>query len=143
MPHAPVTAPLRAPQWFVFGLMASVTFVGLLSELLPSGVLPQMSDGLGVGASRIGMLVGVYALASSVCAIPLVSATLAVNRKHLLLVLLGGFAVSNIVVGVSSSYAVIVGARIVGGVCAGVMWPMIAAYGTRLFRPTGTAGSSP
>ena len=135
MSHAPMTAPLRAPQWFVFGLMASVTFVGLLSELLPSGVLPQMAEGLGVSPSRIGMLVGVYALASALCTIPLVSATLAVNRKHLLLVLLGGFAISNIVVALSSSYAVIVGARIAGGVCAGVMWPMIAAYGTRLAPP--------
>jgi predicted MFS family arabinose efflux permease len=32
----------------------------------------------------------------------------------------------------SSSYIVIVVCRILGGVCAGVMWPMIAAYGTRL-----------
>ena len=46
--------------------------------------------------------------------------------------LLVGFAVSNIVVGLSSSYTVIITARIVGGICAGVMWPMIAAYGTRL-----------
>jgi len=32
-------------SWFVFGLMASVTFVGILSELVPSGILPQMTDG--------------------------------------------------------------------------------------------------
>jgi predicted MFS family arabinose efflux permease len=119
-------------SWFVFGLMASVTFVGILSELLPSGVLPQMAEGLGVSDAQVGLLVGIYALASAVCAIPLVSATLAVNRKSLLLVLLAGFAASNIVVAVSSSYAIIVALRIVGGICAGVMWPMIAAYGTRL-----------
>src|SRR5690606_25221330 len=77
----------------------------------------------------------VYALASAVCAIPLVRATLPMNRKHLLMVLLVGFAVSNLVVGLSSSYAVLVGARIAGGICAGVMWPMIAAYGTRLVPP--------
>src|SRR5690606_12189540 len=139
MPDASTTpvpaAPLRAPQWFVFGLMASVTFVGLLSELIPSGILPQMGEDLGVSESRIGMLVGVYALASALCTIPLVRATLPMNRKHLLLVLLAGFAVSNLVVGLSTSYAVMVGARIVGGVCAGVMWPMIAAYGTRLVPP--------
>ena len=129
------TAPQPEPRWFVFGLMASVTFVGLLSELIPSGILPQMSEDLGVSESRIGMLVGVYALASALCAIPLIRATLPVNRKQLLLVLLAGFAVSNLVVGLSSSYAVMVGARIVGGVCAGVMWPMIAAYGTRLVPP--------
>lgn len=119
-------------SWFVFGLMASVTFVGILSELVPSGVLPQMTEGLGVSEARVGFLVGVYALASAVFAIPLVSATLAVNRKKLLMALLIGFAVSNIVVALSSSYAVIIVLRVVGGICAGVMWPMIAAYGTRL-----------
>jgi predicted MFS family arabinose efflux permease len=119
-------------SWFVLGLMASVTFVGILSELVPSGILPQMTEGLGVEESEIGFLVGVYALASALAAIPLISATLAVNRKALLLALLIGFAASNIVVGLSSSYTVIIAFRIVGGICAGVMWPMIAAYGTRL-----------
>ncbi|MBN8772842.1 MAG: MFS transporter [Thiobacillus sp.] len=112
--------------------MSSVTFVGILSELLPSGILPQMAEGLGVADTQVGFLVGVYALASAICAIPLVSATLAVNRKRLLLALLIGFAASNIVVAVSSSYSVIIACRILGGICAGVMWPMIAAYGTRL-----------
>ncbi len=122
----------RELSWFVFGLMASVTFVGILSELMPSGLLPQMSQGLGVSETQVGFLVGVYALASAICAIPLVSATLAVNRKKLLLALLAGFAASNILVAVSSSVAIIVACRILGGICAGVMWPMIAAYGTRL-----------
>lgn len=122
-------------SWFVLGLMSSVTFVGILSELLPSGVLPQMAAGLGVSENQIGFLVGVYALASAIFAIPLVRATLPVNRKAVLLVLLAGFAVSNIVVGLSSSYTVIVISRIIGGLCAGVMWPMIAAYGTRLVPP--------
>ncbi len=119
-------------SWFVLGLMASITFVGILSELVPSGILPQMTEGLGVEESEVGFLVGVYALASAVAAIPLISATLAFNRKTLLMVLLVGFAISNIVVGLSSSYSIIIASRIVGGICAGVMWPMIAAYGTRL-----------
>jgi len=119
-------------SWFIFGLMASVTFVGILSELVPSGILPQMTEGLGVEENEVGFLVGVYALASAIAAIPLISATLAFNRKALLLALLIGFAASNFVVGLSSSYAVIILFRIVGGICAGVMWPMIAAYGTRL-----------
>lgn len=122
----------QAFSWFIFGLMASVTFVGILSELVPSGVLPQMTEGLGIEESDVGFMVGVYALASAIAAIPLVSATLAFNRKALLMALLVGFGASNIIVGVSSSYPVIIAARVVGGICAGVMWPMIAAYGTRL-----------
>ncbi|WP_206076984.1 MFS transporter [Palleronia sediminis] len=81
---------------------------------------------------RRGLFGGVYALASAVFAIPLVSATLALNRKLLLQLLLAGFAVSNIVVAFANSYSLIVASRILGGICAGVMWPMIAAYGTRL-----------
>ena len=118
--------------WLIFVLMAGVTFVGILSELVPSGILPQMTDGLGISEGNVGFLVGVYALASAISAIPLISATLAVNRKALLMALLIGFAASNFVVALSSSYSVILGCRIVGGICAGVMWPMIAAYGTRL-----------
>ncbi len=134
-----IIAPVREERgfsWFVFGLMASVTFVGILSELVPSGILPQMTEGLDVDESAVGFLVGVYALASAVAAIPLVSATLALNRKTLLMALLAGFAASNIVVALSSSYVVIVACRIIGGICAGVMWPMIAAYGTRLVPET-------
>src|SRR5690625_2394794 len=136
MTSSPSSTPqqngLQTFSWFIFGLMASVTFLGILSELVPSGILPQMTDGLDVEESEIGFLVGVYALASAIAAIPLISATLAFNRKTLLMLLLIGFAASNLVVGLSLSYAVIVTCRILGGICAGVMWPMIAAYGTRL-----------
>ncbi|WP_019672136.1 MFS transporter [Psychrobacter lutiphocae] len=119
-------------SWFIFGLMASVTFVGILSELVPSGILPQMTEGLGIEETQVGFLVGVYALASAIFAIPLISMTLSVNRKTLLLLLLGGFALSNIIVGLTSSYYLIVAMRILGGICAGIMWPMIAAYGAAL-----------
>ncbi len=119
-------------SWFVFGLMASVTFVGILSELVPSGILPQMTEGLGIEHTQVGFLVGIYALASAIFAIPLISMTLWVNRKILLLALLAGFTVSNFVVGITSSYPLIIAMRILGGICAGIMWPMIAAYGTAL-----------
>ena len=58
-------------SWFVLSLMASVTFVGILSELVPSGILPQMTEGLGIEESEVGFMVGVYALASAIAAIPL------------------------------------------------------------------------
>ncbi|WP_289044042.1 MFS transporter [uncultured Aliiroseovarius sp.] len=119
-------------SWFVLGLMSSVTFVGILSELVPSGILPQMAADLGIDEGDVGFLVGVYALASAIFAIPLISVTLTMNRKLLLLLLLAGFAVSNFVVAVTSSYQIMVAFRVLGGLCAGVMWPMIAAYGTRL-----------
>ena len=50
----------------------------------------------------------------------------------LLMILLAGFAVSNIVAGFIHNYIIIIVLRVLGGICAGVMWPMIAAYGMRL-----------
>lgn len=124
--------PNPGVSYFVLGLMASVTFVGILSELVPSGILTELSEGLTVSEAQVGSLVGVYALASAIFAIPMVSLTLGMNRKRLLLMLLTGFAASNILIGFSSSYYFIMAMRVIGGICAGIMWPMIAAYGVRL-----------
>ena len=121
--------------WTIMILMSSVTFVGILSELMPSGILPQMMQELNLSEVQGGNLVGYYALASAIFAIPLISATMHYNRKLLLLLLLAGFALSNVIVAFVSSYAVIISMRVMGGICAGIMWPMIAAYGMRLVSP--------
>ena len=120
--------------WLIMLLMSSVTFLGILSELMPSGVLPQMMSDLKITVGQTGNLVGYYAIASAIFAIPLISMTMQFNRKMLLLILLGGFSVSNIVVGLLHDYSLIIILRVIGGICAGVMWPMIAAYGMRLVK---------
>ncbi len=84
---------------FIMILMSSVTFVGILSELMPSGILPQMMADLNINEVQGGNLVGYYAIASVILAIPLISLTIQFNRKALLLILLAGFAVSNIMAG--------------------------------------------
>ena len=121
--------------WVIMILMSSVTFVGILSELMPSGVLPQIMADLGINEIQGGNLVGYYAIASAIFAIPLIAATIRFNRKTLLLILLVGFSISNIIAGLVHNYYLIIGMRLIGGICAGVMWPMIAAFGMRLVEP--------
>lgn len=112
--------------------MSSVTFLGILSELVPSGILPQMSEGLNVSYSSIGLLVSIYAIASAVGTIPLITLTMEMNRKKLLMILLIIFGVSNAVIAITSSYYIIAAARLAGGVSAGILWPMVSAYAMRL-----------
>ena len=128
--------------WLIMLLMSSVTFVGILSELMPSGVLPQMMADLKITEGQTGNLVGYYAIASAIFAIPLISMTMQFNRKMLLLILLGGFSISNIVAGLLHDYSLIIILRVIGGICAGVMWPMIAAYGMRLVKEENHHGKS-
>lgn len=119
-------------SFFVLCCMASVTMMAILSELVPSGILPQLMDGLNITEAQAGNLVGVYAIASALSAIPMISLTVTMRRKRLLLILLVGFALSNFIVAVSTTYALALIGRLLGGICAGVLWPMIAAYGMKL-----------
>ena len=88
--------------WLYLLLLSSVTFMGILSELVPSGILPQMSEGLQVSYSSIGLLVSVYAIASAIGTIPLITLTMPMNRKKLLTILMVVFGVSNLIIAVSS-----------------------------------------
>ncbi|MDI9519982.1 MAG: MFS transporter [Bacillota bacterium] len=117
---------------FVLLLMSSITFVAILSEMVPAGILGHLSEGLGISQAQAGQMIGIYALASAICAIPLVTATMHINRKKLLLSLLFGFAVSNLLVGLVSNYYVVLAMRVIGGVAAGILWAMISAYGMKL-----------
>jgi predicted MFS family arabinose efflux permease len=121
--------------WLILLIMSSVTFMGILSELVPSGILPQMSEGLDVSYAQIGLLVSVYAIASAVGTIPLITWTIEMNRKTLLLILMLIFGVSNLIIALTSSYYITAASRLAGGIAAGVLWPMVSAYAMRLVPP--------
>ncbi|WP_251374981.1 MFS transporter [Peptoniphilus rachelemmaiella] len=113
-------------------LMATVTLLAILCELVPSGVLPQMSEAFGVSTAKAGGLVGSYAIASAIFGLPLVAFTVTFERRRLLVILLMGFAVANGLVAVAPSYEAAMAGRFLGGICAGTLWPMITAYGMAL-----------
>ena len=66
--------------WILIILMSSVTFVGILSELLPSGVLQQIMEDLNINEVEGGRLIGLYALSSAIFCIPLISLSMQFNR---------------------------------------------------------------
>lgn len=119
-------------EWKYFLLMATVTFFAILSELAPTGVLSLMAGDLNVDLLQAGKLVGHYALASALLGIPLVVASVTLNRKNLLLAIMAGFGIFNLIVGFSTNFTLTYIARFLSGVCAGVLWPMIVAYGIKL-----------
>lgn len=112
--------------------LATAVFVTALTETLPAGVLPGMSESLGVGASATGQTVTVYALGTAATAIPLTAATAGWSRKRLLLTATAGFAGANTVTALSSDYPLTMAARFVAGVAAGLAWALLAGYARRL-----------
>ncbi|MFD4656636.1 MFS transporter [Kitasatospora sp. NPDC058444] len=129
-----LTTPVPLKPFPLSALLALATavFVTGLTENLPAGVLPGMSEALGVSESAAGQTVTVYAIGSAATAIPLSAATAGWGRKRLLLAAMAGFVLANTVTAVSTSYPLTLAARFLAGVAAGLAWALLAGYARRL-----------
>ncbi|RMB35694.1 putative MFS family arabinose efflux permease [Sphingomonas sp. PP-F2F-G114-C0414] len=112
--------------------LAMTGFTAILTETLPAGLLPHIAAGLDVSESLAGQTVTVYAVGSLLAAIPLTLYTQGWRRKPTLLVAIVGFLIFNCVTAVSTSYALTLVARFMGGVAAGLGWGIIAGYARRM-----------
>ncbi|WFB09451.1 MFS transporter [Streptomyces sp. LX-29] len=130
VPDRPAPAP-GLPMAALLAL-ATAVFLTSLTETLPAGLLPAMSEDLGVGESATGQTITVYAVGTALTAIPLTAATAGWRRKRLLLAAMAGFAVANTVTAVSVSYPLTMAARFLAGVAAGLAWALLAGYARRL-----------
>ena len=115
--------------------LAAAGFITILTEAMPAGLLPQMSDGLGVSPALVGQLVTLYALGSLLAAIPLTLLTRGWRRRPLLLIAIGGFALVNSMTALSTHYGVTLVARFFAGVFAGLLWALLAGYASRMVAP--------
>ncbi|MFC8431090.1 MFS transporter [Streptomyces sp. NPDC057253] len=127
-------APASLP-WSGLLALSTAAFTAVLTELLPAGLLPRMAPALGVSEARVGFLVTGYAVASFAAAIPLTALLRGLPRRPVLVGTLLGFALSNAVVALSSSYALTFGARLVAGCVGGTLWAMLAGYAARMVPP--------
>ncbi|MFJ1704671.1 MFS transporter [Kitasatospora sp. NPDC088346] len=142
MPPAPTTDlpeprlknPARLPLRALLALFATA-FGAVMTELLPAGLLPRMSDGLHVPEARVGYLVTAYAAASFLAAVPLTAALRGVRRRRVLIGGLLGFALANTVTAVSTCYPLTLTARLLAGAVGGTLWAMLAGYAARLAPP--------
>ena len=126
----PGTAP--AFPWLALVILAGAIFVSVTSEFLPTGLLPQMADGLGVSESRVGLLVTVFAGTVVLSAAPLTSLTYRYGRKNLVVVVLIGFAITNFLGAIAPNYEIMLLSRVLGGLAHGLFWAVVGAYAGHL-----------
>ncbi|MFG3232333.1 MFS transporter [Streptomyces antibioticus] len=121
--------------WSGLLALSTAAFTAVVTELLPAGLLPRMAPALGVSEARVGFLVTGYAAASFVAAVPVTALLRGLPRRPVLIGALLGFALSNAVVALSSSYGVTFAARLLAGVMGGTLWAMLAGYAARMVPP--------
>ncbi|MGA6151004.1 MFS transporter [Stenotrophomonas sp. NPDC077461] len=129
------TAVTRLPLGGLLAL-ACAGFVTILTEALPAGLLSPMSVDLGVSRALVGQLVTVYALGSLLAALPMTALTRRLPRRPLLLAAIAGFAVINTLTALTHDYTVMLVARFVAGISAGLLWSLVAGYASRMVVPS-------
>ena len=123
--------PDTFPWWGLLAL-ATAAFTDVVTDLLPAGLLPQMSTALHVPQARVGLLVSAFAIASALAAIPVTAVLRGLPRRPVLIWVLAGFALLNAVTAVSGWYPLTFAARLLAGVMGGTLWSMLAGYAARM-----------
>lgn len=115
--------------------LTMAAFITVLTESLPAGLMPWMTADLHVSEAMVGQLVTLYAAGTLLTAMPLAAATQRWRRRPLLVAAIGGFVVVNTITALAANYALLLAARFLAGVSAGVLWALAAGYAARMVPP--------
>jgi predicted MFS family arabinose efflux permease len=107
-------------------VLAGGTFVFVTTETQPIALLSPMAHGLGVSESSVGLLMTAYAAVAALTAIPLTIFASRIPRRGLVIATVSILVVSQIGLALAPSYAVALGARLLGALAHGVFWSVIA-----------------
>lgn len=125
---------VRAPRlpWPGLIMLAAGVFLSITIEMLPTGLLPEMSVGLGVAEPFVGLLMSVFAFAVVVTSTPLTALTSRMPRHGLLVAVLAVLGLTTLASALVPEYWMLVAIRVVGGIAHGLFWALVAAYAARL-----------
>jgi predicted MFS family arabinose efflux permease len=129
------TSPLATvPKFPWVGLLAlaAAVFLSVTSEMIPTGLLPDMSASLGVSEAQVGLLVTVFAFTVVVTSTPLTALTRRWPRHGMIVGVLVVLGLSNLLTAFSPDYAWVVASRIIGGIAHGMFWSIVGAYAGHL-----------
>ena len=92
--------------------LAASAFIFVTAEVLPVGLLPQISGSLGVSEGRVGFLLTLYAALAGLSAIPLTVRTSRVARDRLLVILMSIFTGSTVLAALAPTYGLLAASRL-------------------------------
>lgn len=119
----------------VVWLLGAVSFVMSTSSLIVAGLLPQISDSLGVSVSSAGLLITVYALGMGIGAPVMSLATLRLPHRSAMIAALLVFAAGHILGALSSNLALALVGRFAAALGNGTFWVMGAVVATTAAGP--------
>lgn len=121
---------LAALVWLTLGAFAIGT-----EGFMIAGLLPALAHDLDVGLPAAGHLVTAFSLAYAIGAPVLTVLTAGLERKRLLALAMGGFAVANVAAALAPGYVGLLGARLLLALSAATFMPAAGGYAAGLGGP--------
>ena len=134
--HSSDSATERSPvqMWLAVVSVALGAFVMVTSEFLPIGLLTHIAAGLHVSDGTAGLMVTVPGLVAAVAAPVLMIAVGWLNRRTVVIALMGLLALTNLVGALAPNFGLMLVGRVLFGICLGGFWTIAITLGGRLVR---------
>ncbi|WIE83528.1 MFS transporter [Curtobacterium sp. MCPF17_021] len=130
-----MTSSAERRGWLSVTSVALGSFVLVLSEFLPIGLLPAIADDLDVGIGTAGLMVVATGLVGAVAAPVVTVLTSRLDRRVVLVSLTVLLVVADGLAAIAPSFWVLLLARMLLGVGIGGFWAIGAGIAGRLVRP--------
>ena len=127
-----MTHKMTGKQWLALAGIAVAAFVFNSSEFMPVGLLTDIGKTFGTNEATTGMLVSVYAWAVMLLSVPLMIIATRLDFRRLLLVVIVVFLVGQVLTSLSTSYWMLMAARMVVACAHSVFWAIAAPIAVRL-----------
>jgi predicted MFS family arabinose efflux permease len=123
-------------SWRGVASLSVTVFALVVSEFLPASLLTRIAADLGVSVGAAGQSVAITAIVAAIAGLTIPVLLPRLDRRHLLIALAALAVVSNLLVAVAPSYAVLLVARVLLGVAIGGFWSLAISVTARMVPPT-------
>ncbi|AJT42542.1 MFS transporter [Psychromicrobium lacuslunae] len=123
-------------------LLAGTLFVFLSAEMLPVGLLPELSESFGVSPGSAGLLLSCYAVIAAIAGIPITNLTASWPRRRLLVIALSTLAISQLVFALSTTFWLALVSRAAAALLHTTVWAVLPVAASRLGGSTSGRAAS-
>ncbi|KOP84111.1 MFS transporter [Cytobacillus solani] len=120
--------------WKIY-MLAIISFIVGTSVYVVAGISDKIADSLDVSLTAAGQLVTVFSLAYAICTPIILVLTAKWGRRKLIMYSLGLFVVANILSFLSPNYGILIVARMIMGIGAGLAIVTVLIISTKIAPP--------
>jgi len=132
---AQAPSPFSSYQKFVVAILAFLQFTIVLDFMMLAPLGALVMPALSVTPSQFGLMVSAYAFSAGLSGVLTAGFADRFDRKKLLLFFYGGFLAGTLLCGLATNYPMLLLARMITGLFAGVVGSVCFAIVTDLFPP--------